>query len=125
MRLWIGVAVLLVLLALGIGLMIGVSLQQDELAQTISKAQEAVLARDWEQALPYAQKAQALWENARHFAASFADHAPLEQMDALFSELWIYAKEAMAVEFASVCSYISNLAKAIGESQSVLWWNLL
>lgn len=125
MRFWIGAVVLLVLLALGIGLTVGVSLQQEELAQTIAKAQEAVLSRDWEQALPYARQAQALWENTRHFAASFADHAPLEQMDALFSELWIYAREALEVEFAAVCSYISNLAKAIGESQSVFWWNLL
>ena len=125
MRFWIGAAVLLVLLVLGIGLMVGVSMQQETLSQTISKAREAVLARDWEQALPYAREAQDLWEKSRHFAASFADHAPLEQMDALFSELWIYARETLAVEFASVCGYISNLAKAIGESQSVFWWNLL
>ena len=125
MRFWIGVAVLLVLLAVGIGVTVGVSVQQDRLAQIIDKAQEAVLSRGWEQALPYARQAQRLWENTRHFAASFADHEPLEQMDAFFSQLWIYAQEALEVEFASVCSYISNLAKAIGESQSVFWWNLL
>jgi hypothetical protein len=125
MRFWIGAVVLVLLLALGVGFTVGVAKQQEMLAKTVEKAQKAALSRDWEKAIPYAREARELWEKTRHFAASFADHAPLEQMDTLFSELEIYGKEVLAVEFASVCSYISNLAKAIGESQSVFWWNLL
>ena len=124
-RLWIGVAFLLVLLAGGIWMTLGLSGVQDALYRELSAASDAAAAQDWDQAVALADSARATWEQYRRITAAFADHEPLEQMDSLFADLDVCQTLSLQVNFAGICSQLAQLANAIGESFQITWWNVL
>ena len=124
-RFWIGIVLLSCLLALGIGLCIGIPALHDRLAKQLDDACAAAQLGDWETATALADSARAEWERSRHFVASFVDHAPLEQMESLFSELEIFRNRRLAVDYAAICTNLSHLSKAIGESHKLTWWSFL
>lgn len=124
-RLWVGVVFLGVLLVAGLGLTAVVSSIQEEISGQMSRAGEEVLAGDWEAAVSLAAAAKTKWDQHRRFVASVADHEPLEQMDTLFAELEIYRHQSIPADYAAVCTHISYLSRAIGESHALKWWNLL
>ncbi len=124
-RLYIGIGILIFLLAGGIGLSAGISAVHTELSEKLEGACIAVQKEDWDTAVTLADTAKTQWETYRHFVASFVDHEPLEQMDSLFSELEIYRNQQLPTDYAAVCTHLSHLAQAIGESHALKWWNLL
>lgn len=124
-RLWIGIVVLTVLLAAGIGLSLGMANLHNALAEELSTASQAAVEKDWENAMVLASSARATWEKYRHLAASFTDHEPLEQMDSLFAELKVYEKLKLQADYAAVCTLLSELSKAIAESHTLKWWSFL
>lgn len=124
-RLWIGIIILAVLLAAGIGLSIGIPALHSRLSEALTSACDAAEKGDWETALSLANSAKADWERYQHFVAAFVDHEPLEQMDRLFSELEVYRNQRLPAEYAAVCAHLSHLSKAIGESHALTWWSLL
>ncbi len=124
-RLWIGIGILIVLLAAGTFLSWGLPQIQNEMAQTLDLARVAMESDDWQSAISLANSAKDLWERSRHFVASVVDHEPLEEMDSLFSELEVYARARIETGYASVCAQLAHLCEAIGESQQLRWWSFL
>ena len=124
-RLWFGIGILVLLLCIGIGVTIAMDRHHRNISENMQAAAAAVQSEDWESAAAYAGSAESKWNAWRHFAASFADHEPLEQMDSLFAELKVYENMTMASDYAAVCTHLSELARAIGESHALNWWNLL
>lgn len=124
-RFWLGVGILAVLLAAGIGLSIGITAVHSGLARDLDAACEAVQKGDWDTSVTLAESAKTSWMRCRRFVASFVDHEPLEQMDRLFSELEIYRHQQLPTDYAAVCTHLSHLSEAIGESHALTWWNLL
>ena len=124
-QLWLGVAVLLVLLALGIWLTVAMDGLHGEIKQEMTQAAEAAIREDWATARTCAGKARDQWQRHRRFAAALLDHGPLEETDALFAELEVYDKRRMAADFAAVCALLAQQAEAMGESQHLTWWNFL
>jgi len=121
---WIGVGLLVVILAVGIWLWLGLGGVFRHMSQLLDQAAAAVTAEDWTTAEACTRQAEALWESYREAAASFTDHEPLEQMDALFDELAIYRRQ-LSTEYAVVCVHLSRLAEAVEEAVSLKWWSLL
>lgn len=124
-RLWIGIALLLIMLISGIFAAWGIPALHNRLSHTLQQACDTVQQEDWETANALVDQAKSQWERSRHLIASLVDHEPLEQMDTLFAELEIYAKCRLTADYAAVCAHLSHLSEAIGESQSLRWWNLL
>lgn len=124
-RFWIGVILLLVLLGAGCASSMALTGLHNGLAGDLEAAAQAVRQGDWETAQLEAAQAKDLWNRFQHCVSAFADHEPLEEMDTLFSELEIYEQARQDVDFAVVCLRLAQLSRAVGESHSLLWWNLL
>ena len=123
-RFWIGVGLLLVLLAGGIALWLGVVPFHNELARDLDRAAELAISGSWEQAQSLALAARNRWHLRQDGIAAVTDHEPMEQMHALFRELSALGPE-QAVDFACVCVQLSQTARAIGETQALKWWGVL
>lgn len=124
-RFWIGICVLAVLLALGSGVTYFMETAHRPISHDLIQAAEAALAGDWDQALALSQNARQQWDICSDFTAAFADHSVLEEADALFAEIGVYAAAEDPVSFAAVCAQLSQLTKAIAESHWPKWQNLL
>lgn len=124
-RMWIGIILLGTLLLFGIFLWCFLGRIFDNISRDMEQAAAAIAQQDWDTAFSLTHRAQQSWEKYQKFTASFTDHAPLEQMDALFSQLAIYARASLWTDYAAECSRISCVAEAIREAHILTWWNLL
>ncbi len=124
-RLWIGIGILVALLAIGIGLLWGSGVYFEELSQDLEQAGELALAGNWQAAGEKAEQGREKWEQYRRFWASFTDHEPVEEMQNLFSMLDVYRARQLEVDFATVCRNLSHVAAAIQESHGLKWWSIL
>lgn len=123
-KLWLGVALLAILLLMG--WIAGSALHRihGELAQDLKKASEAAEV-DFREAEALAQRAEKKWKESRRLASALADHEPLEEMDSLFAQLKVYGSGEHKTQYGAICADLSSLARAIGEEQCLFWWNLL
>ena len=124
-RLWIGIGILVLLLAMGIGLLLGSMVYFEELSRDLEQAGELAMTGNWPAAIKKAEESEARWKIYRRFWASFTDHEPVEEMEVLFSQLKVYQARQLDVDFATVCRHMSQLAKAIDESHGLHWWSIL
>lgn len=124
-RLWIGIAILVVLLGLSTGMSLALSGIHRELARELDEACRAAVAQDWVAADTHTAAAGEQWQKYRRFCASFTEHTPLEQMDSLFAQLNVCRKLVLPEDYALICSQLAQLARAIGESHGFTWWNFL
>ena len=124
-RLWLGIAILAVLLLGGIAATAGMNWICDPLTESLDEAAEAVQAGQWEQALGLSETARTRWERWRSISAAITNHEPMEEVDALFRALDIFARQRDVVRFADCCARLTALTAAISESQAIYWWNVL
>lgn len=107
-RLWVGIILLLILLA---GTM-AVTVAMDRIYAPMVEALEAG-------DLEAAEERYGRWRN---LTAAFADHGPMEEMDALFARAEICGD---AQERKALCAELAQRAKAMSNAHSPTWWNLL
>jgi len=124
-RFWFGAALLAVLLGLGIAATLGMAWICDPISHRLDEAADAVQDGQWEQALTMADSARVHWEQWRSISAAVTNHEPMEEVDALFEALEIFARQRDTVRFADCCARLSALTAAISESQAIYWWNIL
>ena len=124
-RCWVGLACLLLLLAGGLYVSRVMVNSHAPIAQALDRAAECAQAEDWEAAASLTGKAGEAWQRHWHFTAAFADHEPMETIDALFSRLTVFASARKSEEFAAVCRELSRQVEAMGDAPRLTWWNLL
>lgn len=124
-RFWLGFGILVLLLGVGIFIHFCADNTQTAIADDLDSAAALALNNDADAAFDLAQKAMTDWNKNWHNTASFADHAPMDEIDSLFAGLAVYQKTNALADFAAYCARISMLVRAIGESQTITWWNLL
>lgn len=107
-RLWVGIILLLILLA---GTM-AVTVAMDRIYAPMVEALEAG-------DLEAAEERYGRW---RDLTAAFADHGPMEEMDALFARAEICKDDQ---ERKALCAELAQRAKAMSNAHSPTWWNLL
>lgn len=122
-RFLIGICVLSLLLALGIGITLAFQRIHLPVAMLLHQATEEALAGDWDAAATHVQDAYARWEHYRHFSAAFADHAPMDEIDGLFAQLEVSKKSRE--HFPALCAQLAQHVEAIAESHRFHWWTLL
>ena len=90
-RSWIGFALLLVLLAGGIAATWGMAKCHEPIARDLENAAKTALQGDMAQGEVLMLQAREAWGRSRHLGACFADPPPMEEIDALFAEVEVYA----------------------------------
>ena len=123
-RFWIGICVLAILLAAGLGNTYLMMQAHDPISRQLAQAAEAATAGNWDQATALFLDAQSQWDSWIDLAAAFTDHNMLETADGLFAELRVYEKTDEPQVCAAGCAQLSRLIRAIAESHLPSWQNL-
>ncbi len=124
-RLWLGIAILAVLLGLSIGVQAAMDKLHSPIAQNLEKAAEYALDDNWEQANKHFAQARHTWQRYHGASACVADHSPMDELDMLFAEIGVFSREQETVHFASTCRSAAQMATAMHQAHSFTWWNLL
>jgi len=124
-RSWMGAGLLLVLLAAGLLVTYIMGKIHEPVARDLTAAGEHALAGDWDRAKELCQKAADSWEETALLRSCFADHGPMEEIDACFAQLKIYARMKEETAFAAACAETARKAKAMGEAHGLVWENVL
>lgn len=124
-RFWFGAALLAVLLGLGIGAAWGAEKLNAPVARELEQAASEALSGSWEEAENLAGKAWSRWEKNWQLTAVAEDHRPLEAIDSLFAQLMVYTRSRDEVRFAACCAALCSQIRAVGDTHSLSWWNLL
>ena len=124
-RLWIGVVLLAVMLVAGVAMLVVSRNFYGAFSAALEQAGECALAENWEEAGDKLRESRRLWEQYRRFWSASADHEPVEDVQSLFSQLEVYEKCRLGVDFAAVCRSIVHRAEAIDEAQGLKWWSIL
>ena len=123
-RFWIGSAILVGVLILGIISSHWMSRVHIPCAMDLQNAASYAMGEDWIRADALAHRAEESWERNRGLSAAFTNHQPMDEIDALFEELEIYLAREEAVAFSAACRYLSQRLKDIDGSFRVNWKNL-
>ena len=123
-RSWIGLGLLIVLL--GVSLLVAWVMEEVHrpIARDLITAGEYALAGEWEQAERLSRQAKEQWEHSDVLRACFADHNPMEEIDAAFARLETYARLRRKAGFAAQCGEIARKTEAMGDAHGLKWENL-
>lgn len=124
-RLWVGIGCLTVILAMGIFLSLAFGKLHGPLAEDLRQAGALAEAGDWESARALSSRCRTDWERYRNWVSAFADHEPVEEMEARFARLEVYAAAREQADFSALCAQLAAMAEAMGDSQRLTWWSLL
>ncbi len=124
-RLWIGAALLILFLAVGIFSTAATQRFHHDLSRQLEATAAAALSEDWEQTALLLHQCRSHWARHRNFVAAVASHEPIEEIDSLYDQLDIYFAQRDSQGFALCCATLHHRTQALGEAQSINWWNLL
>ena len=123
-RSWIGFILLIVLL-LGCLLVTKVMAYIHEGVESrLLQTARMALDGNWYQAEDLFQRARRDWEKNSRFRSCFADHTPVEEIDAAFAMLEVTCAARDPVTFAGGCRSLACQVAAVGEAHELVWWNL-
>ena len=60
-----------------------------------------------------------------HSSYSGDSHTPMEEIDALFAQVEVYAAAREEAEFAAGCAELSRRMEAMANAHGAQWWNVL
>ena len=124
-RSWIGFALLLLLLLGGIpSTRLMVRIHEPVEAELLQAAQCA-MEDNWERAEALFREAEDNWKQWEHVRNCFADHTPVEEIDADFALLKVCCATRETVSFSGGCRSLARQVAAVGEAHELVWWNLL
>lgn len=103
-RFRIGLCLLLALLVLALGAQLGMAAAQKPVEQALKQALSAAQAGDFSAAQGALHRAWEHWDRARTLSAMLADHAFLEDVEANFAMLSLWAQEQERGDFCSLCA---------------------
>lgn len=124
-RLWIGVALLVLMLVGGIAMLLLSHNFYTRFSDTLEAAADAALSGNWSDAEKQAREATRQWQRYRRFLASFTDHEPVENVQQLLTRLELFQNAHLTVDFADACKSLAHLSEAIDESHNLKWWSVL
>ena len=122
-RSWIGLGLLVLLLAAGVLVTWAMGRIHDPIARDLSSAGAQALTGNWIQAEQLFRKASDSWEKYDLFRSCFADHNPTEEIAACFAQLEIYGRMKEETAFAAACGETAQKVKAVGEAHKLIWQN--
>ncbi len=124
-RLWLGIGILAVLLAVSCVTSSAMGRIHTPIADDLEAAAAAASREDWEKTKALAERAKARWEQYWYFTATVADHTPMDEIESLFAELEVYLQEQEMPHFSATSRQLAQLAASMADSQKPVWWNFL
>lgn len=121
---WIGGGLLLGLLVLGLLSARYMQRGSAHVQSRIQTAGEKALVGDWTGAREELSQVREAWERYRDRAAFFADHSPMEEIDAQLSALDVYGAARERIAFGALCADLTQQLTALGEAHKLSWKNL-
>jgi len=124
-RFLFGAGLLILLLLAGL---LGGCLMEDHhapIAQALDDAAALVLSGEEDAAAALIHSTRQIWDARWRATAALTDHAPMDEIDSLFSQAEAYAAAGSLEELAACCARLSQLVRANGEAHKLTWWNLL
>lgn len=103
-RFRIGLCLLLALLVLALGAQLGMAAAQKPVEKELKQALSAAQTGDFSAAQGALHRAWEHWDRARTLSAMLADHAFLEDVEADFAMLSLWAREQERGDFCSLCA---------------------
>ncbi len=122
---YIGAGILVVFLILCFVAAVAIDNAQQPTCALLTQAADMTLAGDFDGAIPLAMEAKSRWEKAWNGTAVVADHSPMDDVDALFAEMEIYAQTGEEPHFAACCRELSQRLEAVADAHRFSWWNVL
>ncbi len=122
---WLGVGFLAVFLLAGILISVVMKDAHMPTQELLQQAADATLAGDFDRAVELGMEAKDRWERGWNGTAIVADHSPMDDIDALFAEMEIYAKTEEEPHFAACCQELAQRLQAMAEAHRFSWWNVL
>lgn len=120
-----GLGILLLFLGLGLWGSFAMSRFHEPVADTLEQAAQTALTGDLAQAVQGAKDAKATWDRGWGRVAILADHTPMDEIDATFARLEIYAAAENRADFAACANQLAVLISATAEAHELSWRNLL
>lgn len=124
-RMWIGVALLAVLLVSGLLAAEFMEKAHGPIASDLEQAADAALEGSWGRAEALTARARKSWDKHRFLTAAFADHGPMEEIEAQLAKIETFAAERNRIDFCAGCAYLARILEALGESHSLNFRNLM
>lgn len=122
---WLGAGILVAFLVLGLVTMVVMDNNHLPTGELLEQAAEKTLAGSFEEAVSLGMEAKARWERSWNGTATVADHSPMDDVDALFGEMEIYARAGEEPHFAACCQELSQRIQAVADAHRFNWWNIL
>lgn len=122
---WLGAGILAVFLVLGIVGAVCMDHAHMPAAQMLEQAAEQTLQGEFDRAVALGMEAKDRWERRWNATATMADQSPMDDVDALFAEMEIYAKTGEKPHFAATCRELSQRIEAVADAHRFSWWNIL
>ena len=124
-RSWIGFILLLVLLLGCVLVTMAMCRIHDPIEAQLLQAAQSAMEENWDKAGDCFRSAQENWVEKEHFRTCFADHTPVEEIDADFEMLKVCCAAEEVVSFSGGCRRLARQVAAVGEAHELVWWNLL
>ena len=124
-RSWIGLILLLVLLAGGIAVTWAMDRIHSPIGEDLQQAARYAMQGDWINAGTLFRGAREDWKKWEHFRACFADHGPMEEIDGDLELLELYCEAREEAAFAAESCRLARKIAAMGEAHEFVWWNIL
>ena len=122
---WLGAGILAAFLILGLVLSGVTDKVQLPTGELLEQAAEKTLGGDFEEGIALGMEARSRWEQQWKLTAAIADHSPMDDVDALFAEMEVYARTGEAPHFAACCKELAQRLEAIADAHRFSWWNVL
>lgn len=123
-RIWFGVALLALMLALGLGSSALMKKTWQKQSENLNHAASFAVEGDWATARTLQQEAKAEWEKKQLLVAALCRHEPIDEIEGLFAQLDVFSETRRAVSFSSTCVYLSRQLDSLGQSHSFNLKNL-
>lgn len=124
-RFYLGLAILLLLLGLGIGTALCMKAIHAPVETTLAEAAQLAMEGHPEQALALAESAYERWQKYHSLTASFADHSPMDDTDTLFQEMLVYGQMEEFPHFIACCRELVVMTSAMYDAHVFSLKNLL
>ena len=122
---WLGAGILAVFLVLGLVIAAAGSNAHMPTGALLEQAAENTVAGDFEGGVAMGLEAKERWDRQWNGTAAIADHSPMDEVDALFAEMEIYAKTGEQPHFAACCKELAQRIQAVADAHRFSWWNIL
>lgn len=124
-RLVLGLGLLVLFLALGIGLMVWTDHTTEPVARDLERAALLVAQGTPEQGKVLALEAGRKWDSRWKFMASFFDHSAMDRVDETFARIRWYAETGDYARVGASCAGLSRMVRGASDDHRFTWWDLL